>query len=61
MIIEQLKRLFFTEPEESVNESLSGSEVDALFGAMGCETMPVYMPAEVWQRVSDMEHGNPRV
>ena len=61
MIIEQLKRLFVTLPEEPVDDLFSSSEADALFSAMGCENMPVYMPAEVWQRVSDMEYDRPRM
>ncbi|TKI05338.1 hypothetical protein [Martelella alba] len=61
MILEQLKRLFVTLPEEPVDNVFSSSEADALFCAMGCENMPIYMPADVWQRVSDMEYDRPRV
>ncbi|NDL64021.1 hypothetical protein [Acerihabitans arboris] len=56
MIVDRLKRLFVTPPEEPASDMFAGSETDALFSAMGCENMPVYIPAEVWQRVSDMEY-----
>jgi len=61
MIIERLKRLFLVLPEEPSVERVFYSETDALFSAMGCDHMPVYMPAEVWQRVSDMEYDQHRV
>ncbi len=61
MIIERLKRLFLVLPDEHSVDRLSSSETDALFSAMGCDHMPVYMPAEVWQRVSDMEYDQHRV
>ncbi|XBS70688.1 hypothetical protein ABK905_05980 [Acerihabitans sp. KWT182] len=67
MIIKHLKRLFLVLPEAPVVDrafrsetDYAGtpcSETDALISAMGCDHMPVYMPAEVWQRVSDMEYG----
>ncbi|HEY0210060.1 hypothetical protein [Acerihabitans sp.] len=56
MIVDRLKRLFVNQSEEPASNMFAGSETDALFSAMGCENMPVYIPAEVWQRVSDMEH-----
>ncbi len=61
MIIEHLKRLFLVLPEEPSADRASSSETDALFSAMGCDHMPVYMPAEVWQRVSDMEYDQHRL
>lgn len=61
MIIERLTRLFVTPPHEPAVAVLTGAETDALFYALGCDTMPVYIPAEVWQRVTDMAFESRRV
>ncbi|MEA9391379.1 hypothetical protein SJI19_12635 [Acerihabitans sp. TG2] len=55
MIIDQLKRLLITPQEEPASNMFTGSDTDALFSAMGCENMPVFIPSEVWQRVIDLE------
>jgi len=60
MIVDRLKRLFITPQEEPASDMFTGSETDAFFGAMGCENMPVFIPAEVWQRVSDLEFERSR-
>jgi hypothetical protein len=55
MIVDRLKSLFITPQEEPASDIFTCPGADALFSAMGCENMPVFIPAEVWQRVSDLE------
>ncbi|AHF76068.1 hypothetical protein Sant_0994 [Sodalis praecaptivus] len=60
MIVERIMGLLFNIEAMSINATLSGAEMDAVFSAMGCENIPVYIPADVWQRVSELTAGAER-
>lgn len=61
MIIENIMRLLFINAGEPAGDDAVGAEMDTLVSTMGCENYPVYIPADVWQRVSDLGQAGERM
>ncbi|TCV93018.1 hypothetical protein [Biostraticola tofi] len=54
MIIDSIMRLLFVLTDRPAEGQISGSDVESLYSTVECENTPVYIPSEVWQRVSEL-------